>query len=76
MQLPADFIKNLTGAFGRERTDAWIESLPRLLNKAASRWDLEVGAPVDGLSYNYVCSATRFPSPVIGRGARGEGRIT
>ena len=80
MELPHKFLQNLYGAFGRDQTDAWIARLPRLLAEAASRWDLELGAPVDGLSYNYVCSATRFPSPVIGsptgvlrEGVRGEG---
>jgi len=73
MDLPPDFLQNLVGAFGRDQTDAWIARLPRLLAEAASRWDLELGAPLPGLSYNHVCSATRFPSPVLGRGARGEG---
>jgi streptomycin 6-kinase len=73
-QLPADFIQNLYAAFGRAATEEWIARLPRLLAQAASRWDLELGASVDALSYNYVCFAKRFPSPVIGRGVRGEGR--
>ena len=59
MELPADFIQNLYGAFGRAATDDWIARLPRLLAESASRWDLELGVPVDGLSYNYVCFATR-----------------
>jgi streptomycin 6-kinase len=80
MELPSDFIQNLTSAFGRDATADWLARLPTLLAEAASRWDLEVGAALPGLSYNYVCSATRFPSPVIGsptgvlrEGVRGEG---
>jgi streptomycin 6-kinase len=57
--LPQHFIQNLTAAFGRDKTEDWIARLPRLLAEAASRWDLEPGAPVDALSYNYVCFATR-----------------
>jgi streptomycin 6-kinase len=53
------FLKNLTSSFGRAATEDWIARLPRLLAAAASRWDLEVGAAFPGLSYNYVCSATR-----------------
>jgi streptomycin 6-kinase len=64
MELPADFLKNLTSAFGRAATEEWIARLPRLLAESASRWDLELGAPVDGLSYNYVCFATR-PSTAL-----------
>ena len=71
LDLPEDFLKNLTSAFGRDATEDWLARLPHLLADSASRWDLEVGAPVDGLSYNYVCSAMRFPSPPA-RGARGE----
>ena len=73
MDLPPDFLQNLVGAFGRDQTDAWIARLPRLLAEAASRWDLELGAPLPGLSYNYVCSATLLPSPRMGRGEQGEG---
>lgn len=61
MNLPANFIQNLTAAFERDKTEDWIARLPRLLALAASRWDLELGAPVDGLSYNYVCFASRRP---------------
>jgi streptomycin 6-kinase len=56
---PPNFLQNLTIAFGRDATEDWLARLPRLLADAASRWDLELGAPVDGLSYNYVCLATR-----------------
>ncbi len=61
MNLPETFLTNLTTAFGRSATDDWIARLPRLLTESASRWDLELGAPVDGLSYNYVCSASHRP---------------
>ena len=68
------FVDNLIGAFGRAATEDWIARLPRLLDEAASRWDLELGPAVDGLSYNYVCSVTLLPSPMfLGRGAGGEG---
>ncbi len=73
LDFPEDFLKNLANASGRDATEDWLAHLPRLLAESASRWDLELGPAMDGLSYNYVCSATRFPSPVIGRGARGEG---
>lgn len=72
--LPPAFLQNLTAAFGRAATEDWIARLPSLLDEAASRWDLELGAPVDALSYNYVCFATLPPSPTFfGRGAGGEG---
>jgi streptomycin 6-kinase len=56
-----DFRKNLISAFGREATADFLARLPDLITQAASRWDLEPGAPVDALSYNYVCYATRRP---------------
>jgi streptomycin 6-kinase len=61
MTLPASssLKENLAAAFGRAAAEEWIASLPRLLAGAAARWDLRLGAPVDGLSYNYVCSARR-----------------
>ncbi len=68
---PQHFIQNLTAAFGRDKTADWIARLPRLLAEAASRWDIEPGAPVDALSYNYVCFATMLPSPSR-RGVGGE----
>ncbi|MBI5932471.1 MAG: phosphotransferase [Chloroflexi bacterium] len=69
--LPQPFIQNLTVAFGRDKTVDWVARLPSLLSLAASRWDLEPGAPVDALSYNYVCHATMLPSPTR-RGAGGK----
>jgi streptomycin 6-kinase len=62
MELPTDFLKNLYSAFGRDATTDWLARLPTLLTEAASRWDLELGAALPGLSYNYVCSATRRPA--------------
>jgi streptomycin 6-kinase len=64
MELPHEFLQNLYNSLGREQTDAWIASLPRLLAEAASRWGLELGAALPGLSYNYVCSATRCPERI------------
>ncbi len=71
MELPREFLQNLYVSFGRAATDDWIAHLPRLLALAASRWDLELGAALSGLSYNYVCSATQLPSP-FWCGAGGE----
>ena len=73
LDFPQDFRNNLYGAFGRAVTDNWLARLPRLLAEAASRWDLEPGAPVDGLSYNYVCTADLLPSPRMGRRDGDEG---
>lgn len=60
--LPANLIQNLTAAFGRDATGDWLARLPRLLDEAALHWDLELGPAVDGLSYNYVCSASHRPA--------------
>ena len=60
------FVDNLIAAFGHAATEKWIARLPSLLADAASRWDLELGPAADGLSYNYVCSAKRLPSPAGG----------
>lgn len=41
-----------------KQAEAWLASLPGLLEEAARRWDLVLGEPFL-LSYNYVCAATR-----------------
>jgi streptomycin 6-kinase len=54
LNLPSEFIKNITTCFP-EGAD-WLDRLPGLLEEAARRWDLALGAPFL-LSYNYVCAA-------------------
>lgn len=57
MNLPPDFITRITNTFP-EGAD-WLARLPALVAEAAARWDLEPGAPVPELSYNYVAFARR-----------------
>jgi hypothetical protein len=56
------FLKNHYTAFGRDATEAWLARLPYLLSETASRWGLELGTALPGLSYNYVCSVTLLPT--------------
>ena len=53
--LPRTFILNIENSF-EEEGRAWLQALPSLLNQAAARWGLTLGAPFL-LSYNYVCAA-------------------
>ena len=57
MDLPADFVRNIRQSFPPDG-EKWLAELPGLLDRAARRWDLELGEPFL-LSYNYVCSARR-----------------
>ena len=57
MNLPPDFVDNITHSFG-EAGQRYLSDLPSLLTAAAKRWDLTLGDPFL-LSYNYVCAATR-----------------
>ncbi len=57
MNLPDDFIRNIRVSFSPQ-AEAWLASLPDLLEQAARRWALSLGEPFL-LSYNYVCAATR-----------------
>jgi streptomycin 6-kinase len=57
MDLPADFVRNIRQSFPPDG-EKWLAELPVLLDRAARRWDLELGEPFL-LSYNYVCSARR-----------------
>ena len=35
----------------------WLEDLPELLDRCSVRWRLQIGPPVDSLTYNYVAAA-------------------
>jgi len=69
--LPKDFLKNLYTAFRRDATEDWLDRLPYFLSATAARWDLELGAALPGLSYNYVCSVT-LPRPNLKRETRNR----
>lgn len=57
MNLPREFLHNIHNAFG-EAGKNWLTDLPALLDEAAQKWNLRLGAPLL-LSYNYVCAVTR-----------------
>ena len=63
MNLPADFLRNIRGAFGEEGNQ-WLLKLPSLLAYAADKWNLTIGAPML-LSYNYVTSAKRADGTAV-----------
>ena len=54
LNLPDILISNIRSAFGA-RGEAWLETLPDLLEQTAQRWNLNLFPPFDALSYNYVC---------------------
>jgi streptomycin 6-kinase len=72
--LTTEFIRNIRAAFGSQG-QAWLASLPELLEAACHRWELTPGEPFL-LSYNYVLAVTRtdgsqavlklgFPNPEL-----------
>ena len=52
--LPPILISNIRSGFGA-RGDAWLATLPDLLEQTAQRWNLTLSPAFDALSYNYVC---------------------
>lgn len=56
LTLPDFFVQRLTTAFADGA--AWLDALPDLLTRLAAQWQLTLGDPVAGLSYNYVAEAT------------------
>ena len=53
------FFTETTIALYGKAGQGWLDSLPDLLAKYAQLWDLEIGAPFMGLSYNFVAPAKR-----------------
>jgi streptomycin 6-kinase len=47
-------IVDVHGEVGRE----WLGRLPGMIAECANRWSLDILAPFEGLSYNYVAPAT------------------
>ncbi|HMA33266.1 MAG TPA: aminoglycoside phosphotransferase family protein [Chloroflexia bacterium] len=65
MDLPEDFARRMVEVHGAAG-GAWVAQLPALLAACAARWELAVGPPFPGLSYNYVAPATRADgTPVV-----------
>jgi len=56
LDLPPEFIRTVQNAFQGEGRH-WLETLPALLEEAASRWGLSDVRPVSNLSYNFVSFA-------------------
>ena len=61
MNLPADFISNIQGAFGEDGRK-FLAALPRLIEEASNRWGLSNVEPVSNLSFNFVAFAKNSPS--------------
>lgn len=47
-----------------ERGEAWLARLPSLLDELAAQWQIEIEAPFEGLTYNYV-APTKDGQPVV-----------
>ncbi len=56
MNLPREFIDNVTRIWGQEGT-TWLKKLPAHINFFSSRWQLENVVLFDNLSFNYVAKA-------------------
>lgn len=54
--IPADFAGAIVVQHG-EAGRLWLQSLPELVERCATRWSLKVGTPFDNLSYNYAAPA-------------------
>jgi len=57
MKLPSTFVRNVRGAFGTGG-QAWLETLPDLVDEAVRCWGLTDVQPVPDLSYNWVAFAS------------------
>ncbi|MGM9950226.1 MAG: aminoglycoside phosphotransferase family protein [Lysinibacillus sp.] len=53
MNIPLAFKKRIAMIFGREG-ERWLSALPSLVEQYAEKWRLQVGEPVEQLSYHYV----------------------
>lgn len=56
MNLPKEFIDNVTRVWGQEGT-TWLKKLPALITFFSSRWQLEHVVHFENLSFNYVAKA-------------------
>lgn len=56
---PAELLRNIARGFGDERANEWASRLPRLVQAAAEQWELDVGRPFAGLSFNWVAPCRR-----------------
>ncbi|MEA3335723.1 MAG: aminoglycoside phosphotransferase family protein [Chloroflexota bacterium] len=54
--LPPGFCRRIDKTFGEEGRE-WLEGLPALLDRCAQHWSLQLLAPFEPLSYNYVAPA-------------------
>lgn len=64
MNLPADFTRNILGAFGEKGRD-WLSRLPELIDETSQRWNLTEVRQVSNLSYNFVAFAKQNGGDVI-----------
>jgi streptomycin 6-kinase len=64
MNLPAEFISNIRGAF-HERGDAFLAALPKSIVEASAKWNLTNVRSAPTLSYNYVAFADRAEEKVV-----------
>lgn len=88
MNLPSDFISNITNTFGEDGKEL-IANLPVLIDEASARWGLTNVQPVSNLSYNFVAFAKssftakdakgkqnlRALGGLSGAGSSGEGDV-
>ena len=58
MTLANPFIRNIVSLHG-EAGRIWLAQLPAQISAYSQRWNLTIGPPFAGLSYNYVAPATR-----------------
>ncbi len=56
--IPEPFARAMREVYG-EAGEAWLRSLPRLVDEYAERWSLTVLPPFAPLTYNYVAPAVR-----------------
>ncbi len=54
--IPQPFAQRITTIYG-QNGQAWLETLPAILQDLSQSWSLEIGEPFPGLTYNYVTRA-------------------
>lgn len=59
-----EFLENINITYGNQGR-IWLDSLPHLVTKLATKWNLRDLIPCEDLSYNYVMSGWRNDLPII-----------
>src|SRR5688500_3786967 len=63
-RFPSELVKHVTGICG-QRGEAWLTSLPDLIDELSEMWSIEVDEPFLAGEFNFVAPATSDGEPVV-----------